>query len=927
MQNTLKASYLPIDRALALTGYLEIPEKVTGTALFADISGFSLLTERLRLAYGDREGAELLILTLNEVFTALIGALHQHQGSVIGFSGDAITCWFDADFIGGTQLAAHQAVTSAYAMHLAMQQGNWTAVQSLEQETFLSMKAALASGTAKRFIIGNEDIQLQDVLVGDVVTRMAKGEKLASTFETLADEATIALLGDTVKLGEWRESDGKRFNAIADIVNPAPRQAWEFVESELDEQTTSEWLLPAVDKHLSQGVGKYLTELREVVALFMGFDGLDYEHDDEVKHKLDTFFSSVQKIIEQYGGSVVQLTFGDKGSYLYAVFGAPTAHENSANRAVSAAVDLRDMTHNDGITVQMGLSRGVMRTGAYGSATRRTYGVQGDEVNIAARLMQHAETGNVIVSELVVQATKAEFDYDEPQLLTVKGKNMTVRVAHLLDRKYMAMDTIAINQRYTTALIGREREMTVLRDFVDPALARAFAGMLYIFGDAGIGKTRLVAELRRELRRGEHVLWISLPANETLMFPFGVFAYGLRSYFNQRTGSSRNQEQFDKLYIELLINLDKKGAFLAPIREKMVNAKSYIATLIGLAELSPRQQSSQFFRNLAVALIDFLRGLSLTTPLILEIEDCHYLDFQSSNLIDDLLEDTQNFHGGFIMTSRYADNGDKYYLPLSADVYTRTLELTPLEEDDTTRLISFTLGAEASDRLGMAIHERTDGNPLFIEQVALDLKERGAVAYMQGIWDIKPDADIGLPNEVTRLLITRLDRLPADVKAVVQAASVQGNRFDVQVLSEMLWELDTPSLVIRGQIAGIWSEAQAPYYAFKNRRLRDAAYAMQTQSDIRERHRQIAETMGHLYPRDTQQALPLAQHWHYAGDSTKEARHLRVIAQHFINNEATIEEVLGYVQRSLVHLPISRTRLLYLTRWITDYMEEHGSIS
>lgn len=924
MQSTLKAAYIPIDRALALTGQLSIPPHVTGTALFADISGFSLMTERLRIAFGDREGAELLILTLNQVFTELIGALHLHGGAVIGFSGDAITCWFDATYLGGEEAAAHQAVTTAYAMHLAMQQGNWEADAALEEATQLSMKASLASGTAKRFIVGNPNIQLQDVLVGDVITRMAMGEKLASTFETLADEATIALLGDKIAQGEWREKEGQRFNVIETILMDAAPRPWENANTQLDDEVTSQWLLPAVDKHLSTGVGQYLTQLREVVALFMGFDGLDYQHDEQVSDKLNTFFNSVQKIIDQYGGSIIQLTFGDKGSYLYAVFGAPNAHEDSANRAVSAAIDLRDKKHNDSITVRMGLSRGVMRTGAYGSDTRRTYGVQGDEVNLAARLMQHADIGNVIVSENVVQPTKTEFDYDEPQLLTVKGKNITVRVAHLLDRKYFTMDTIAINQRYTTALIGREQEMALLTEFVQPALDRQFTGLMYVFGEAGIGKTRLVAELRRDLRRDKHVTWISLPASETLMFPYGVFAYGLRSYFNQRTGSSKNHETFNNLYNDLSISLEKKGAFFLPVRNNFNQARPYIGTLVGLGDNSPRQQNSSFFRELGDALINFLRGLSLIMPLMLEIEDCHYLDFQSSNLIDDLLQATNNFGGGIILTSRYADNGDKYYLPLSVDVPIHTLELKPLQPDGTQRLVGFTLGAEASDKLGMAIHERTDGNPLFVEQVALDLKERGKVAYMQGIWDILNDVEMGLPDEVTRLLITRLDRLPADVKAVVQAASVQGNRFDVRVLSEMLWQADTTSLVLRGQIAGIWSEAQAPYFAFKNRRLRDAAYAMQTQVDIRERHRQIAETIERIYPYDQQQALILAQHWHYAGEPEREERHLSIIASRFLDNEVELAEVLSYVQRSLVHLSITRQRLQRITSWIENYMQEHG---
>ena len=153
------------------------------------------------------------------------------------------------------------------------------------------------------------------------------------------------------------------------------------------------------------GMGEFLTELRPTVALFLRFSGIDYDDDPEAQSKLNAYLQAVQRILARYHSYMLQLTIGDKGSNFYVSFGAPLAHEDDAIRAVTAALELRDLQMDFITEVQIGVSQGLTRTGACGGIYRRTYSAIGDAVNMAARLMQNAPSGQVLVNQNVRKAT------------------------------------------------------------------------------------------------------------------------------------------------------------------------------------------------------------------------------------------------------------------------------------------------------------------------------------------------------------------------------------------------------------------------------------------------------------------------------------------------------------------------------------------
>jgi class 3 adenylate cyclase len=467
----------------------ELPDRASGAALFADVSGFTPLTEALVQELGPRRGADELTRQLNRVYDALVAEVHHYGGSVMAFSGDAVTCWFDGD-------DGLRATACGLAMQQAMAQFSAIGIPS-GRTVSLAMKAAVATGAARRFVVGDPQIQVMDVLAGATLDSLARAEHQAGKGEVVLAPAAVTCLGDKVRIAAWHD-DGKtaeRFGVVGGLASPVAASPWpQTLLDALDEQEVRPWLLPPVYERLRSGQGEFLAELRPAVALFVCFAGIDYDRDEMAGDKLGAYIRWVQAVLVRYDAYLLQLTMGDKGSSLYAAFGAPIAHEDEAVRAVSAALELQELPADLGFItdVQIGLSQGRMRTGAYGGTMRRTYGVLGDDVNLAARLMQAAGSGQILVSQTVRQASAEVFAWQDLSPVRVKGKAEPVAVCCPL-RVRTRRAIRAHRSAYALPMVGRKAELALIEE----RLAMALGGqgqIIGITGEAGIGKTRLAAE-------------------------------------------------------------------------------------------------------------------------------------------------------------------------------------------------------------------------------------------------------------------------------------------------------------------------------------------------------------------------------------------------------------------------------------------------
>ncbi|HVO41343.1 MAG TPA: tetratricopeptide repeat protein [Aggregatilineales bacterium] len=889
------AVYMPMDRRQALAHGQPLPERTQGAALFADISGFTPLTEALTRMLGQRGGAEALTRQLNLVYEALIAEIDRFGGSVIGFSGDAITCWFD----GSEETPFVRAIACAFAIQEAMRVFN--AVKLPNGETVaLAVKVAIASGPVRRFLVGDPAIQMLDVLTGETLDRMANAEHMATRGEIVIDAPTAVRLADDLTITEWRQADnGDRFARIEALLKPATPLPWPSLDAlSLSPEEIRPWLLPIVFRELTEGLGDFLTELRPTVSLFLRFGGIDYDRDDAAGNKLDSFVRWVQTVVTRYEGGVVDLTVGDKGSYLYAVFGAPVAHEDDAERAVSAALDLRTPPASLGFlpAVQIGISQGTMRTGAFGGSTRRTYGVIGDEANLAARLMQHAQPGEILISGRVQKAIGTLFAIEPLAPVQVKGKSEPITVARVLGKAQVADD----EDQYGTSFVGRDGPLAQAKTLLQPIFEGRFAGIISIYGDAGIGKTRLIHALQQDLAREyqEQVLWLRCVSDPILHQSLNPMKSALRRFFGQDSArpEAENRTAFERLLNQVTAQARERNGDLA---DDLDRRRSFLGGLLNLhweGSLYELLEPQARFENMLSAIRVFLLALSTSQPVVVYFPAAQYMDADTVHFIALLARHAAGFPLAIMVTSRYRDDGSKPTIYADPEVAQQAIDLGPLTPDAVECIAAETLGSSISPALASYLARETGGNPLFVEQLALDLRERGLlIPDRAGNLGVDVTGVIELPDSINSVLVARIDRLSTQIKAIVQMAAVLGHEFEVRILFQMLKDEDERLATRVNDVEAevIWSASSDLHYLFRQTLLRDAAYAMQLEQRLRELHRlaaihieQVYSAAGSLAPH----YADLAFHYGKAEEIEKERHYLRLAgeqaAAHFANAEA-----------------------------------------
>ena len=473
------AVYIPMDRRQAMAQGKSLPEYVQGAALFADVSGFTMLTESLANELGLQRGAEEIIRHLNRVYSVLVDEVHRYGGCVITFSGDAITCWFDDLDLMGDQRPGSSA-ERAIACALAMQKGmlQFAAIMTPAGVTIaLAIKVAVTVGPARRFLVGDPNQHQIDVLAGRTLAVLSAAEHQARRGEILFASDGLPAIEEKFIVSEWRDafSNGK-FAVVTGLMQDVVPTPWpELPRDAILEAQAKPWMPAAVFEKVRAGKSDLLSELRPAAALFLKFGGLEYDTEADAGAKLDAFVQWVDKVIAPYDGSLIQLIVGDKGSYLYIVFGAPISHNDDATQALSAALELASPPESFAFItdLQIGLAYGQMRVGAYGSSAQRTYGAIGDKTNLAARLMQataapaSSETADtmratIICNDSVYEATQMQFEFESMPPILVKGKTQPIAIYRPI-RKLREGDVVAVN------LLGRTVERALRIDRLSPA--------------------------------------------------------------------------------------------------------------------------------------------------------------------------------------------------------------------------------------------------------------------------------------------------------------------------------------------------------------------------------------------------------------------------------------------------------------------------
>lgn len=773
------STYIPVDRRHALARGEQLPERSTGAVLFADISGFTPLTEALVRALGPERGTEELPRQLNLVYDALIAEVERYGGSVLGFAGDAITCWFAEQAGGqlgasGSSPAAWRAAACGLALQAAM--APFTSIVIPGAGTVsLAIKVAVASGPVRRFLVGDPTIQTIDALAGTTLARMAAGEHLAGRGEVIIDLATVEELGELALMGEWRtDAQHGRFAVLSGLREPVAPAPWPpLADDALPEQVSRPWLLPPVYERLRAGMGEFLTELRHAVALFLHFGGIDYDNDPLAQAKLDAFMLWTQRVLRQYDSYVLQLTIGDKGSFLYAAFGAPTAYEDDAVRACLAALELREPRFEFISDLQIGISQGRTRTGAYGASVRRTYGALGDEINVAARLMQSAPVGQAIATAAVRRSSGGRFAWESQPPLLVKGKTQPLSTFRLIGLE--TQRTIRLHEpRYRLPMVGRATEL----HFIVERLAMAAAGqgqIVAISAEAGLGKSRLIAEVVRQAQTQGIVVFGGECQSYGLNTPYLVWRDIWRRLFGLDPATS-SDEQIAALKVALA-RLDPALLPRLPLLAPVLDLPIPDNELTRSFEPRLRKQS------LEELLVRVLQQQASATPLLLVLEDCHWLDALSHELLEAIGRALGPLPVLLIMAYRPLQL-QRLSAPRVAQLpFFRELPLDSLVPEEVEALIRLKLVGEAAEpealpaELVALINTRAQGNPFYVEELLNYMRDRGLDPRTPGAL-----AQLELPPSLHSLILSRIDRLSESQKSLIKVASVIGRLFRAALL-------------------------------------------------------------------------------------------------------------------------------------------------
>jgi class 3 adenylate cyclase/tetratricopeptide (TPR) repeat protein len=557
-------------------------------------------------------------------------------------------------------------------------------------------------------------------------------------------------------------------------------------------------------------------------------EGLDPE---DVRATLSAYYAQLRAELERHGGTVEKFI----GDAVMAVFGAPVAHEDDPERAVRAALAIRDSI-GDELQIRTAVNTGEALVALAAKPGEGDAMVAGDVVNTAARLQGAAPVNGILVGDGTYRATRHVIEYREAPPVEAKGKSEPVIAWEAVAaRSRFGSD---VEQKLRTPLVGRERERGLLADAFEHARREQSVQLVTLVGVPGIGKSRLVAELFQITDADEEIIsWRqgrSLPYGERVSF------WALGEIVKAHAGileSDDTATAAEKLVamVETLGEDEREREWLA----------RHARPLVGLegAERAEREEAFAAWRRLIEAAAE-------QRPLVLVFEDLHWADDGLLDFVDHLADWATTVPLLIVATAR-PELLDRRPGWGGGKRNAFTLSIGALTNDETAVLLQRLLDRAVLDAdAQQAVLQRAEGNPLYAEEYARMLAEHGT-------------GDLQLPETVQGLIAARIDGLAADEKALLQDASVIGKVFWPGALSgaddRTLHGLERKEFIRRDRRSSIAGETQ---YAFLHALVRDVAYSQIPRAERAEKHRRAAEWLASL-----------------AGDRTED--HAEMLAHHY----------------------------------------------
>jgi class 3 adenylate cyclase/tetratricopeptide (TPR) repeat protein len=810
--------------------------EVEGSLAFVDISGFTTLTERLALK--GKVGAEELDDILNAIFEGLLSVASDDGASLIKWGGDAVLLLFD-----GNGHAA-RACRAAWGMQRTIRRIG--RLRTSAGAVRLRMSVGIHSGTFHFFLAG--DLHRELVIAGPAATITARMESIAEAGEVAISPATAALLDPEV-VGE------PKAEAFLLAAEPDGEPGWVRPEPDAAGVDLAACLPIGIREYLLHGSPE--PEHRYISVAFIEFSGTDAilagSGPGAVADAVDECISNVQLAAHRYGVTFFLTDINENGGKILLVAGAPTSIGSSEERMLRT---VRTIMDGGGIVpLRIGVNGGYVFAAGFGPPYRRTYSVKGDAVNLAARLMGAAGRGQILATDAVLSRSATTFETEQLEPFHVKGKSEPVQA--------LSVGAIAGSRGVVhgeTPLVGREREMAVLQEALDSARARR-GRVVELIGEPGIGKSRLVDELRARAN-GVTVLTVACEEYEssTPYFPIRLL---LRDLLGVADGTDPAQ-----VAGQLRARIEPNAPDLVPW-----------LPLLGVPMdfwMEPTPQTAQLeeqFRKARVEQVtaEFLSWV-LPNPTLFVFEDVHWMDDASAELLRRLSACVERAPWLILVTRREGDAGFTASGPSTV-----SLRPEPLGPTDAAALLAASSGDDPLSRNELAgLAARAGGNPLFLKELLLAARSTGSVE--------------GLPGSIEGLVAAQIDRLAPGDRTVLRYASVLGMSFETDLLREVLEAERLPVRTPLRRLANFLRREGPRRLQFQHALIRDAAYEGLAYRRRRSLHGRVGEAMElRAGDRPEDQAELLSLHFFHAQRYDKAWRYSRLAGDRARDKYANVE--------------------------------------
>lgn len=815
-----------------------------GCVLFADLAGFTNLTENLTSI--GKEGAEELTKILNSFFERMIDIILESGGDVVRFGGDAMTIFFP--------FSAEKALKTS--LILQKECLNFQNVHTKAGNFSLGMKIGVSYGDVTLGIVGNKETGFDYFASGDALDRSAEAEHHAQKGEVLVHPECSSLIDET-RFNLIKTKDGF-LKVESEKIPSETENKFLFDDAFIPEEDQLLDFLPAYVKEKAEiEEQKLVGEHRRTTTLFLRFSNLDCSKLENI-NKIKTIYSEIASSVKKFGGIINKIDMGDKGSKILALFGSPLSLENQEEFGVRCSLEIIEnkVLQQLDCDLSIGMTTSNLFSAYVGSNKRREFTVMGDGINLAARLMTANLPSKIIVNEAVYQKTKDLFEYKSYEPISVKGKSEKIKVFAPLNIKE-SIQKIG-------SFIGREKETNEVLDSLNKSDSEPF---ISVIAPSGMGKSDFLLKIKEIVdEKGCETIYTKLAPYDKEKF-FTPLKNVISHCINLEL---RDGEQAKEVIQKSLLERDQNYLPLFNDLFKLqIEENSYTKPL------TSKERKEIFFAIVSRILLN-----SLT-------QNQHYIfidhiDYADPSTIEFLLffsEDLRETKSRILFTLR--EENLEIFNELLEKSY--IIKLPPFSKSDIESYLVQREGfASPAEFLLDFLLNKSGGNPKFLSELVSIMKaQKLAFIGPSGKYEVDEDklSSTTFPDSLQALFLSKVEGLREADKSILRAASVLGTSFSIETLSSLtekppeflvskINELE-PTSLIKMDTWGV-----RPYASFSDNLLREAVYNSLNFELRRELHLKVAKFLegeGAISPR----ALPvLARHYENGGDNEKALHYL-----------------------------------------------------